>query len=108
MKYDRPKINFRTMVKNHIVKKHNVGIAVYEHGKKTTIEAFGTRMLELGMAKIEGMTPGEVALKDVIQAQKLVLDSKKLKLDEGAMMIMLGKLFGPTNLMEGEVVEENR
>jgi hypothetical protein len=55
------------------------------------------------------MTGETVALKDVIQAQKLVLDSKKLKLTEDAMTAMLGKLFAPPTLqvIDGEVVNES-
>lgn len=65
-----------------------------------TLENFGQRMLELGMAKIETLDPTQVALKDVISAQKLILDSKKLKLGEGALMLMMRKMFAPPELNE--------
>lgn len=75
--------------------------------KSATIEEFGKRMLDLGMAKIENLDPKDVPLKDVISAQKLVLDAKKLKVTEDAMTAMMSKLFAPKinplEVIEGEV-----
>ncbi len=73
-----------------------------------TIENFGKKFLELGMAKLETATPDQVKFQEVISAQKLVLDSRKLKLSEDALTLMLGRLFGPKlekrEFIEGEVV----
>ena len=71
-----------------------------------TIEQFGQRMLELGMAKIEHLTPDQVKLKDVIAAQKLILDSKKIKMSEDAMTLMMAEFFAPP--IEGKVLEEGK
>jgi len=77
-----------------------------------TIENFGKKFLELGMLKLETAGPGDVKFQEVISAQKLVLDSRKLKLSEDALTLMLGRLFGPKiekvkrEFIEGEVVED--
>lgn len=84
---------------------------------KATIEEFGQRMLELGMVKLDQIDPDNpasmlgVKLSDVVAAQKLSLEAKKLKLTEDAMTAMMGKLFAPPNLnkemvTEGEVVDD--
>ncbi len=104
---------FLSSLKNHIKRKHNVSFLVLpgDITKKATLENFGQKMLELGMTKIEGMSPDQVALKDVISSQKLILDSKKLRITEDAMLLILGKLFAPPFLefkkpIEGEVINE--
>lgn len=63
-------------------------------GKEVTIESFAQKMLELGQIKINNMTPGEIKLKDVIAAQKLLLDKQKISLSEDMMAIKMAELFG--------------
>lgn len=106
---------FYRILYNHVRENHKVDAVIIPTGGLTpaTLENFGQRMLELGMAKIANIDPNnplDLALglkfKDVIAAQKLIIDSKKLKLSEDAMSIMLGKLFGPkidtSKAIEGE------
>ena len=70
------------------------------------IENFAQKMLELGVAKIEGMTPEQVQLKDVVAANKLLLESKKLKLNESEFQLTMAKLFAPPIIaIEGETLE---
>lgn len=112
MGYKAKKKSLYIMIFRHIKEQHNPD-AIYvpppegSVGKAgpATIENFGKRMLELGMSKIETMNPNNVQLKDVIASQKLVLDSKKLKLAENAFELMLGKMFAPPELNRGEAIE---
>lgn len=104
--------NFRMIMRTHILK-HNQPwrqAIILRNPKgdpvtvtQATVENFGQKVLEMGMAKISSMPPEDIKLHEVISAQRLVLDSKKLKLSEDMMMVMLGKLFGPElNIVEGE------
>lgn len=113
MGYTATQKAFYLLLKRHILDKHNVDVIILPQDSNVkltpaTIENFGKRMLELGMAKIENLDPSQVPLKDVISAQKLVLDSKKLKMSENALEIMMSKLFGPqidkSKVLEGELV----
>lgn len=100
------------LVRKHVTQNHNTDaiVVVDPTGNVTpaTIENFGQRMLELGMAKIQNADPSTIQLKDVVAAQRLILDSKKLKLSENALESMLGQLFGPkidpSKALEGELV----
>lgn len=100
---------FYMMTRRHIKDQHKEeGLIVPQTDNKVspaTIENFAQRMLDLGMQKIEDVEPDTIALKDVISAQKLLLDSKKLRLSENAMDLMLGKLFAPPqlNIIDGEL-----
>lgn len=109
MGYEASYVAFNKVLTRHMVQKHKSdGIIVTVPGSKLTphsIESFGKRMLELGMAKIESMDSSEVKLKDVIQAQKLVLDSKKLKLTENAMELMMAKMFAPPSIQMEDIVD---
>lgn len=108
--YTKSAKNFYHTLRTHILNKHNPTYMIIPENvaSAATLENFGQRMLELGMEKISTMTGEQVALKDVIQSQKLILDSKKLKITQDAMMGMLAKLFAPPKLqvIEGETIDE--
>lgn len=117
MGYTAKKESFEQMLSRHNKDGHNVEAIMMPTAPGSavaitpaTIENFGQKMLEIGMAKIENADPNKVALKDVIAAQALVLNSRKLRLTEDAMMLALGKMFAPPelnkeNAVEGEVVD---
>lgn len=101
MGYTSSKQAFYVLLKTHVAREHSTEAVLVpkEQGVSTaSIESFGQKMLEMGMIKIQGMNPEDVPLKDVIQAQKLVLESKKVKIGEGAMMLMMRKMFAPPEL----------
>lgn len=112
MNYTASPKAFYMLVRKHVTQNHNTDaiVVVDPTGNITpaTIENFGQRMLELGMAKIQNADPSAIQLKDVVAAQRLILDSKKLKLSENALESMLGQLFGPkidpSKALEGELV----
>ena len=112
MNYTASPKAFYMLVRKHVEQNHNTDAIIVADptGNVTpaTIENFGQRMLELGMAKIQNADPSTVQLKDVVAAQRLILDSKKLKLSENALESMLGQLFGPkidpSKALEGELV----
>jgi len=58
-----------------------------------TVEEFAAKLLQIGMQMAEE-NPGQVRMRDVISAQKLLMDKQKLKLDEQSMMLNIAKLFG--------------
>jgi hypothetical protein len=108
---------FEAMVGRHIRDGHNSDAILIPSPPnsampitKATLENFGQKMLELGVAKAENTTPDQVKFQDVISAQRLILDSQKLKLSGDMMMKIMSKLFAPPGLApiieEGEVVHE--
>lgn len=78
----------------------NAGILAPE----VTIESFALKMLELGSIKVSNMSPDEIKLKDVIAAQKLMLDKQKISLSEDMMAIKMAELFGGVQPIQGEEV----
>ena len=112
MNYSATTQAFALILGNHIRSKHKSdAILIPGEGtpriiKNATVESFAQRMLELGIAKVDGMTPETTQLKDVISAQKLLIESKKLKLNEGEFAITMAKMFAPPMApIEGELVE---
>jgi hypothetical protein len=109
MRYDKSEERFADCLTGHIRDKHLfAGLIIPENATRAaTLENFAQKMLEMGMEKISTMDSSQVAIKDVVSSQKLLLDSKKLKLTEDAMMGMLAKLFAPPKLqvIEGETVD---
>lgn len=85
-------------------------VAVYKHQKhkdtgivvvqtknspvKKTLSGIADMVTELAARKIETMEPGDISINDYVRVNKLVLDEKKLKLDQNEQMIELAKLFG--------------
>lgn len=105
MAYKSTQYSFYVLIKRHIDNKHLASAMVIQTERRiNSIDEFGRKMLELGMIKLDTLSPEQVELKDVVAAQKLVLESKKLKITEDAMAVMLGKLFGP-RLAFGDVIE---
>lgn len=106
MNYTSKKQSLYILIKRHINDKHSEEAVVLPQkgARAATIENFGQRMLELGMMKLENATPENIDFKDITAAQKLVLDSRKLKLNETAFDLMMSKLFAPPELqvIEGE------
>jgi hypothetical protein len=109
--------NFYGMVRRHIKEKHGASnITMIQFQKDSvvvqpgvTIESFAQKLLEMGSIKVQQMNPDEVALKDVIAAQKLLIEKQKVKLTEDQMMLQMAKLFGPQvpEPIEGETVDGN-
>jgi hypothetical protein len=105
------------MVRRHIKEKHGASnITMIQFQKDSvvvqpgvTIESFAQKLLEMGSIKVQQMNPDEVALKDVIAAQKLLIEKQKVKLTEDQMMLQMAKLFGPQvpEPIEGETVDGN-
>ncbi len=115
MEYKASPSSFYLAIRKHVLGKHKcLGIYVPTASSEETgrnrpvdIETFGQRMLELGMAKVDNMDPESVKITEVISAQRLVLDSKKLKLTEDAMQLMMTKMFGPPQeVINGELVND--
>lgn len=119
MNYHSTMPAFRQMIVRHVKEKHKVQAVVLPNNKngltRASIEEFAQRFLDLGMVKLSQIDPNNpedlknVRFREVVAAQKLFLDSKKLKLTEDAMGIMLGKMFAPPSLrgkvVEGELVD---
>ena len=74
-----------------------------EKTKKGDLRTLVEGLTDLGVRKMETMDPGDIKFRDVFQAHKTEIEYRKLRLSEDAMMIALGKLFGPP--LEGKVVE---
>lgn len=102
LKYKAGKKAFYQLIRRHVTMNHSEKAVILPEESRgvtsVTIEKFGQRMLEMGMQKIDTMTPETIQLKDVISAQKLVLDSKKIKIGEEAMLLMMRKMFAPPEL----------
>ncbi len=56
--------------------------------------------------KLETMNPEDITVKDYVAANKLVLEEKKLKLDEKEQMLAIAKLFGIPEIVEPIIGEE--
>lgn len=98
--------------------------AIYRHGKhgdsgvvvvqtkntgiKRDLTGIVKMVNELYSRKLETMGPEDISVKDFSAANKLLLDEKKLKLDQNEQMIELAKLFGipevinPLDVIQGE------
>lgn len=74
-----------------------------------TKELYAQRLLELGFDK-SLMNPNSIKHKDVIAAQKLLIEEKKLKVTEDAMKVSMMKFMAglalPEDVVEGEVEED--
>jgi hypothetical protein len=120
MKYESGLIGFYLMVSKHIKYGHKEEAIIipseghslsystnspyYEKLKrKASIEELVKKMTEMAVIKVEEMEPSQVKLNEVFAGHRVLLESKKLKLSEDAMMIALSKMFGP--VLQGEVVE---
>lgn len=72
-----------------------------------SISNFAKRYLELGMEKLSTMSSSEIKMQDVINAQRLALEEKKVKISEDVMMIQMGKMFGtPGEIIDATIEEE--
>lgn len=108
MNYKSKQVAFTQVVSIHIRENHKAKLTVIPTNLAQTavsLEAFSQRMLELGVEKLNTMEAKDIQFGDVLNAQKVVIESKKLKLTEDAMMIMMRKVFAPpeTNSIEGEL-----
>lgn len=106
--------NWYAMMRRHVNEKHgkaNQIIVKFNNDSELanpqhTVESFAQKLLELGMVKVQSMNPGDVAIKDVIQAQRLLIEKDKLKMGQDTMMLQMAKLFAPPGIVEGEEVSD--
>lgn len=108
MQYKGLEISFVQMVwrhkrQNHQVKAIVLPTQVEKMARRANLESVVQKLTDLAALKLESMTPEDVKLRDVFGGHKTLIESKKLKLTEDAMTIALGKLFGPANVIDGEV-----
>lgn len=81
---------------------------------KKTLVGIAGMVNELYARKLETMGPEDISVKDFQAANKLVLDERKLKLDQNEQMMELAKLFGipevlnPLDMIKGEEDAEPR
>ncbi len=111
MNYNSKPASFAKILQRHIKDEHNEDAIVIPSApdsaiqvKRATLEGYAMRMLDLGMAKADNSTPGDIKFRDVNQAVKLQLDAQKLKIAEDAMALAMAKMFGPP--IAGEVIGE--
>jgi len=91
-------------------KHKNPGVVVLQTsgtvGKDT--QGIAKMFTSLMARKLETMGPEDISVKDYVAANKLVLEEKKLKLDEKEQMLEIAKLFGipeiinPLDVIQGE------
>ena len=99
---------FTKVVSIHVTEDHKSSYSVIPSDlakSAATVDAFAQRMLELGTQKLEGMTPDKLSFRDVFDSQRMLQESKKLKMTEDAMLVMMRKMFAPPNVnfIESEV-----
>lgn len=92
--------------------KHNApGVVVLQTKNGSvgkTLPAIANMVNELYARKLETMGPEDISVKDFSAANRLVLDEKKLKLDQNEQLMELAKLFGipeiinPLDVIKGE------
>lgn len=108
MNYKSSQQAFTRLVSLHINGNHKSTVTVLPNSlQKTaaTVESFAQRMLELGVEKLDNTPANQITFGDVIASQRMLQESKKLKLTEDAMAQMMRKLFAPpdVNFIEGEL-----
>lgn len=110
--------NLKDSIRTHMVKKHapvsplvvdpiiNPGVGVKNTGRD--IEGFAAKMLEIGNDLVNN-SPDKITMGQVIASQRLLLEKKKLKLDEQQMLIGMAKMFGGFSgpVIEGEEVKQD-
>ena len=76
---------------------------------RVTMEKFAQRLLEIGSLRI-AQHPEEVTIPDVIQAQRLLVERSKVKVQEDSLRLAVAKMFGGVGAGPTEpitAVEEN-
>ena len=104
LKYKGTLHSFRMLIGNHLRNHKGIDEMVIPQGAgvvRHTMETIADRFTDLLGKKMESMKPEDVSVKDYAAAHRVVVESKKLNLQAGAMALQLGKLFGPT-IIEGE------
>ncbi|MBI5357041.1 hypothetical protein HZB78_05555 [Candidatus Collierbacteria bacterium] len=75
---------------------------------RVTMEKFAQRLLEIGDKKLT-QHPEEVTIPDVIQAQRLLIERSRVKVQEDSLRLAVAKMFGgvgPGPIEPIEAVEE--
>ena len=90
---------FRAVIYRH--KKH---IKIGEKQKRYSVEDIVGKMTDMAGEKLENMTPEDVKFGEVFQGHRTLIEKQKVKLSESAMILALGKLFGPPII--GEIIDE--
>lgn len=102
--------SFQIMVMKHW-KHKDMGVVVFQTtggSVKKDLAGIANMVNDLFSRKLENMSPEDITVKEFSAANKLVLDEKKLKLDEKEQMMELAKLFGipevinPLDVIKGE------
>lgn len=105
--------SFQIMVQKHW-KHKDQGVVVFQTtggSVKKDLAGIANMVNDLFSRKIENMSPEDITVKEFSAANKLVLDEKKLKLDEKEQMMELAKLFGipekidPLDMIKGEEID---
>jgi hypothetical protein len=63
------------------------------------------KMMHLAEDKLTNMESKDLKLSELFAGQKVLIELKKLKMQEDSMSVAMAKLFGP-NIIEGEVIHE--
>ena len=69
----------------------------------SSVEEVVQRLTDLAGIKALSLDPKDLKFRDVWAGQKVLIEAKKLRLTEDALMIALSKMFGPT-ILEGEEI----
>ena len=89
--------------------KHNPpGVVVVGDGSpsvKRDTMGIAKMITELYAKKVEGMTPDDITTKDYVAVNKLLIEEKKLKLDQNEQMMALASLFGVPEILSGVAVD---
>ena len=89
--------NFYQSLTRHIDKKHSKSnvVVLSPNGavKMATVESFAQKLLEIGDT-MANESPEKVSMKDVIAAQRLVIEKAKLKMGETELMLKVAEIFG--------------
>jgi hypothetical protein len=82
-------------LRTHITNRHKPAdvIIVPQGERRASVESFAQKLLDIGQARID-TDPSKVQIKDVISAQKLLIEKSKLKLGEASLMLNMAKMFG--------------
>lgn len=80
---------------------------------RASLESLAQKLLVLGDKAVDLMMndPSKVDMKDVLTAQKLLIDKKKVRVQEDALKLGMAKFLGgfeDPDIEEGEVIDESK
>jgi hypothetical protein len=106
--YTGSELSFYVTMNRHWHHKKENTITTGDNKTGISIQELVTKVRNIYGDKLNTMTPEElmreIKLKDVFAGEKVLIEAKKVKMQEEAMELMMAKLFGP--VLEGVTIEE--